>query len=264
MSDALTCHRHAVAAILLLGLLLRATAGENDAVDRGREVYIAEGCINCHSQYIRPKVAADVERWGPAASLPIVLESTPPLLGNRRQGPDLSNVGIRRSPAWNRLHLIAPRTISPGSVMPTYAYLFGAGDQRGPDLLAYLSSLGSERLIERLDFVAHWQPGEHPIEAVAPNSALFLRLCSACHGSAGRGDGVIAHLLETVPSDWAGSPKRRPASGEDELLFLCRLIKFGLPGTAMAGHEYLRDDEIAGLARVVQNLETHFPPTPSQ
>lgn len=237
--------------------MLGATAGENAAIERGREVYIAEGCINCHSQYIRPKVAADVERWGPAAPLSDRLAAAPPLLGNRRQGPDLSNVGLRRSPAWNRLHLIAPRTISPGSDMPVYAHLFDTSDPRGPDLLAYLSSLGSERSMERLDFISRWQPvGLHP-EAVSPNRELFLLLCSACHGPAGRGDGVLARQLEPAPSDWSQGTRRVAPPGEDRLLFLCRLIKFGLPGTAMAGHEYVPDDEVIGLARFVQGLQAH-------
>ena len=242
-------------AFLLPGFLLPASAGENESVDRGREVYIAEGCINCHSQYVRPKVAADVERWGPAATLSIGMNANPPLFGNRRQGPDLSNVGLRRSPAWNRLHLIDPRMISPGSVMPVYAHLFGPDDPRGPDLITYLSSLGSERLMERLDFVANWQPvGVHP-EPVAPNRELFLRLCSNCHGPAGRGDGVLAHQLEPSPPDWTQGMRRVAAPGEDRLQFLYRLIKFGLPGTAMAGHEYLSDDEVVGLARVVLDLQ---------
>jgi len=235
--------------------LLHAATEENPMSERGREVYIAEGCINCHSQYLRPNVAADVERWGPATDLPARQEAEPPLFGNRRQGPDLSNVGLRRSPVWNRLHLIAPRSISPGSVMPAYAHLFLPGDARGPDLLAYLSSLGSERAMARSEFVSAWEPAEFRPETVAPNGRLFLRLCASCHGPNGRGDGILARQLEPAPPDWTKGARRVAASGEGQFLFLCRLIKFGLPGTAMAGHEYLSDEEIVGLARFVQDRQ---------
>ena len=250
--------------VLLSRPMLRAATEEDTAIERGREVYIAEGCINCHSQYIRPNVATDVERWGPATVLPARREAEPPLLGNRRQGPDLSNVGLRRSPVWNRLHLIAPRSISPGSVMPAYAHLFRPGDEHGPDLLAYLSSLGSERAMARSEFVSRWQPvGLHP-DVVAPNDRLFLRLCATCHGPTGRGDGVLARQLEPAPPDWTKGARHIAASGEGQLLFLCRLIKFGLPGTAMAGHEYLSDDEIAGLACFVQGQQSNTAPSASR
>ncbi len=106
---------------------------------RGRQVYIEEGCISCHSQYVRPNTS-DVERWGPFR--PIDRAERPPLIGNRRQGPDLLNVGRRRDPEWNRQHLIDPRKLSAGSKMPSYAHLFRDGS-RGDDLVAYLASLGN-------------------------------------------------------------------------------------------------------------------------
>lgn len=130
---------------LLLGLLLAASARAEDPalLRRGREVYIAEGCIHCHSQYVRPGTA-DEERWGPARPLAETERQRPPLFGNRRQGPDLQNVGARRTVEWQRLHLQAPRAVTPGSRMPSYAYLFGPGPASdGEALLAYLASLGA-------------------------------------------------------------------------------------------------------------------------
>ncbi len=111
---------------------------ETAAAARGRRVYVQEGCINCHSQYVRPR-SRDVELWGPYR--PPASGEKPPLYGNRRQGPDLTNVGSRRGKVWQRLHLIEPRTVSPASRMPSYAYLFAEGDRRGDDLVAYLGSL---------------------------------------------------------------------------------------------------------------------------
>ena len=113
-----------------------------EQVEAGRKVYIAEGCIHCHSQYVRPGTG-DEERWGPSRPLATLLGLTPPLLGNRRQGPDLQNVALRRAREWNRQHLIAPRLLTPGSRMPSYQYLFAGADGRGEALLEYLASLGA-------------------------------------------------------------------------------------------------------------------------
>jgi cbb3-type cytochrome c oxidase subunit II len=128
----------------LLGLALVASAAARDAalIKRGREVYIAEGCIHCHSQYVRPGTA-DEDRWGPAGSLPELERQHPPLFGNRRQGPDLQNVGARRDAEWLRRQLKTPRVVMAGSRMPGYAHLFRSGQpSRGDALVAYLLSLG--------------------------------------------------------------------------------------------------------------------------
>ncbi|MBC2603962.1 cbb3-type cytochrome c oxidase subunit II [Puniceicoccus vermicola] len=119
-----------------------------DLVARGREVYISEGCIHCHSQYIRP-VGMDTELWGPPTSPDKALAQSPVLIGNRRQGPDLSTVGSRLSPDWNRRHLIDPPGIVKGSRMPSFAHLFdGEESSRGEALLAYLDSLRAEKRIQ--------------------------------------------------------------------------------------------------------------------
>lgn len=115
-------------------------AGVADPVSRGRAVYVAEGCIHCHSQYVRP-VGRDVELWGEATMPERALGGAPVLIGNRRQGPDLANLGLRRNAGWNRLHLIEPAALTPGSRMPSYRHLFEPEDSRGEALLAYLDSL---------------------------------------------------------------------------------------------------------------------------
>jgi cytochrome c oxidase cbb3-type subunit 2 len=113
---------------------------EADTVTLGRQVYIAEGCIHCHSQYVRP-VGPDEELWGPVTAVETALAQEPVLIGNRRQGPDLANVGLRRDATWNRLHLIDPPSMTPGSRMPSYRHLFSGEDPRGEALLSYLSQL---------------------------------------------------------------------------------------------------------------------------
>lgn len=109
----------------------------------GRQVYVSEGCVHCHSQFVRPGTH-DVESWGDARDPEFSRQQAPALIGNRRQGPDLMNVGLRRIHDWQRLHLVTPRLVSPDSRMPSYAYLFAANDPRGEALLDYLDSLGHE------------------------------------------------------------------------------------------------------------------------
>lgn len=221
-------------------------------ITQGREVFIGEGCIHCHSQYVRPGTA-DVLLWGPEKPLAESLKEAPPLLGNRRQGPDLTQVGNRRSPEWNRLHLIAPRAVSPGSRMPSYAHLFREGDGRGDALVAYLASLGAETLEKRAAQVAAWKPAESAVADEAKGARLFATLCVSCHGAGGQGDGVLAKGLSVRPPDWPRDGGRR-VKGEDQEA-VARIIKFGLPGSPMAGHEYLKDDEVVSLARYVRSLQ---------
>jgi mono/diheme cytochrome c family protein len=216
-------------------------------IERGREVYIAEGCIHCHSQYVRPGTE-DVVRWGPVRPLEELLRDKPPLFGNRRQGPDLLNVGNRRSEEWNRLHLIAPREVSPGSRMPSYARLFAPGERRGDELVAYLASLGAETREWRAKQAAAWRPdAEVKVDARA-GATWFHRVCAQCHGDTGRGDGPLAGRLPARPADLTKSAMT------DELE-LARIIKFGRPGTAMAGHESLDDAAVVSLASHVRSLQ---------
>jgi cbb3-type cytochrome oxidase cytochrome c subunit len=116
-------------------------------IELGRRVYVAEGCIHCHSQYIRPGTV-DEEQWGPARDPNFSRNQEPAVIGNRRQGPDLMTVGQRLPRDWHRRHLIDPRSVAPASRMPSYAYLFRSGDPRGEALLDYLASLGRENVAD--------------------------------------------------------------------------------------------------------------------
>ena len=93
----------------------------------GRQVYIANGCVYCHSQQPRDvKQAPDAARgWGRASVAADYAYDTPHLLGTMRTGPDLLNIGARQpSKDWHLGHLYQPRAYSPGSIMPSYPYLF--------------------------------------------------------------------------------------------------------------------------------------------
>jgi len=99
---------------------------------RGREQYIKNGCVYCHSQQPRDKAQApDFQRgWGRASVAADYYYDTPHLLGTMRTGPDLFNIGARQPSAdWQLGHLYQPRAYTPGSIMSSYPYLFELKDK---------------------------------------------------------------------------------------------------------------------------------------
>ncbi|MCA1937533.1 MAG: cytochrome-c oxidase, cbb3-type subunit II [Dechloromonas sp.] len=88
----------------------------------GREVYLREGCYNCHSQMIRP-FRAETERYGHYSVAGEFVYDHPFQWGSKRTGPDLHRVGGRYSDEWQRAHLMNPRDVVPESNMPAYAFL---------------------------------------------------------------------------------------------------------------------------------------------
>lgn len=88
----------------------------------GRDIYIKEGCGNCHSQMIRP-FRAETERYGAYSVAGESVWEHPFLWGSKRTGPDLARVGQRYSDEWHRVHLQNPRDVVPESVMPSYPWL---------------------------------------------------------------------------------------------------------------------------------------------
>ena len=88
----------------------------------GRDVYIREGCYNCHSQMIRP-FRAETERYGHYSVAGEFVYDHPFQWGSKRTGPDLARVGGRYSDDWHRVHLMNPRDLVPESNMPAYAWL---------------------------------------------------------------------------------------------------------------------------------------------
>jgi cytochrome c oxidase cbb3-type subunit I/II len=88
----------------------------------GRDIYIREGCANCHSQMVRP-MRAETLRYGEWTRAAELQYDHPFLLGSRRIGPDLQRLGGKYPDAWHWEHLEDPRSTSPGSIMPAYAWL---------------------------------------------------------------------------------------------------------------------------------------------
>jgi cytochrome c oxidase cbb3-type subunit I/II len=91
----------------------------------GRDVYIAEGCNNCHSQMIRP-IRAETVRYGEYSKPGEFVYDHPFLWGSRRIGPDLQRIGGKYPSLWHVRHFENPRTVTPQSIMPSYAWLLQA------------------------------------------------------------------------------------------------------------------------------------------
>ncbi len=88
----------------------------------GRDIYVREGCYNCHSQMIRP-FRAETERYGHYSVGGESVYDRPFQFGSKRTGPDLARVGGRYSDVWHRLHMEEPRSVVPESVMPAFPWL---------------------------------------------------------------------------------------------------------------------------------------------
>jgi cytochrome c oxidase cbb3-type subunit I/II len=89
---------------------------------QGRDIYIREGCVGCHSQMIRP-FRSETERYGEFSKSGEFIYDRPFLWGSKRTGPDLHRVGGKYSDSWHYNHMLDPETMSPGSIMPPYPWL---------------------------------------------------------------------------------------------------------------------------------------------
>jgi cytochrome c oxidase cbb3-type subunit I/II len=89
----------------------------------GRDIYIREGCNNCHSQMVRP-FRSETERYGEYAKAGEFVYDHPFLWGSRRTGPDLLRLGGKYPDSWHYHHMLEPESMSPGSIMPSYPWLF--------------------------------------------------------------------------------------------------------------------------------------------
>lgn len=240
----------AFAAVFIRLLDLPAPMRQTSAAERGRRVYISQGCIHCHSQYVRPG-SRDVLMWGPVEPVNQVRLSQPPLIGNRRQGPDLAQVGARRSALWLKAHLIAPAEVTGASVMPSYAFLFR--DQRGGDLVAYLASLHSGDPAGHLNQGNSWTLSAASLAAASASDGqrLYMRFCATCHDAGGPTRIAWRADFYHQPADLRAGPYRTldpDAPPASQFLAIARIAKFGIPGTDMPGHEYLSDQQIGSVA----------------
>ena len=245
---------------------------------RGLTVYIAEGCLYCHTQQVRP-LAQDKPFGRPSAPgdyarlAPLdIWRMTPALLGTERTGPDLINVANRQpSDTWNYIHLYNPRTVVKDSVMQAYPWLFevksnpSPGDvivpvppayapkkgkvvatQKARDLVAYLLSL--KQVVISVGETAGEQkaaPGVNQTES-AQGAAIYASLCASCHQPNGEG------LPGTFPA-----LKGDPVVNDRDAMRHVETVLFGLQGLAINGAKYaapmpsfadkLSDTEVAAV-----------------
>jgi len=234
-------------------------------VERGRRVYISEGCISCHSQYVRPNTS-DVLMWGPVESIQELRQQQPPLIGNRRQGPDLAEVGGRRSPLWLKAHFFSPAEVSGASIMPSFGFLFN--DERGDDLVAYLGSLRTSGTVEHQVAEKNWQLPVSSIEQAdaVEGGKLYVRFCSTCHSTDGlTGPAWHASFKQQATDLTTGTSLHYVLAAEsiaERQAQLAQITKFGIPGTDMPGHEYLSDKDVASISlwlseNIRQPIENH-------
>lgn len=153
------------------------------AQQRGREVYIANGCVYCHTQQPRDRnLGPDHERgWGRASVPGDYVYDKPHLLGSMRTGPDLFNIGVRQpSKDWHLGHLYQPRAYVPGSIMPSYPYLFETktAAEPGDEVVKLPPGQGPAQGVvvarpEALDLVKYLQGLDHtyPVLPTPPRSA---------------------------------------------------------------------------------------------
>ncbi len=239
-----------IAALVANHFISPASVPPASRVELGRQVYISEGCISCHSQYVRPN-SPDVLMWGPVESIEKIRLQHPPLIGNRRQGPDLSNVGSRRSALWLKMHLYHPAQVSGASIMPPYGFLFR--DERGEDLVAYLAGLHGSGVKQQIAEELLWQPSAVALQRAnaADGQRLYIRYCATCHDSSGSTRRAWQSKFNPLPPDLAqGSFQHVPASATSiqRWMRLAQIAKFGVPGTDMPGHEYLPDEQISSIS----------------
>jgi cbb3-type cytochrome c oxidase subunit I len=247
---------------------------------RGRQIYAREGCAYCHTQQIR-FLEEDIRRYGAPTLAWETQFDSPHLWGTRRIGPDLSRESGVRSADWHYAHLYAPRSLVPGSIMPSYAALFD-GDATRPlqsarDLVAYLETLGRARALawpegeqkartaamdEHMAHLAFASPelNAHPaaarsgaavpaLDGITPAGnarQLWVANCASCHGPQGRGDGPAATWLRPTPANLVEHRYNRA--------YVLEVLWNGVAGTSMPAWRDQTPESLAALVELVQGF----------
>ncbi|TDQ61728.1 cytochrome c oxidase cbb3-type subunit 2 [Maritalea mobilis] len=155
----------------------------------GRNIYIREGCYNCHSQMIRP-FRDEVERYGHYSLAAESMYDHPFQWGSKRTGPDLARVGDRYSNEWHVQHLKDPQSVVPESVMPSYSFLADA-------------DLGFDNVKDHL--VANQRVGVPYTEEMIENAEADLKAQADPDAD---WDGLEARYPKVVLGDFDGDPAR--------------------------------------------------------
>ncbi len=226
----------------------------SDEEATGRDIYIANGCVYCHSQSIR------VIDWGLGAERIAqagdYVQDHPILLGSQRTGPDLSQEGGEHPDDWQTAHFINPRYTRPLSIMPAFAFL---GTENIERLTNYVQSLGLKNADERMKRQKFWKeasikayeagpeanvrwlhelipegwrniPNPYPTSAagLARGHKIYQDFCFGCHGPIGDGMGPAQQYLYPPPLNFTILKDRGISGG-----ILYYQIMNGITGTAM-------------------------------
>jgi cytochrome c oxidase cbb3-type subunit 2 len=168
----------------------------------GRDIYVREGCYNCHSQMIR-SLRDEVERYGHYSLAAESMYDHPFQWGSKRTGPDLARVGGKYSDAWHVDHMKAPREVVPASVMPGYPFL-AARKVEADDIADRMSALKlagvpyTDDMLEKanVDLVAQTQPDSKEAKGVLERypKAQVRKFDGNPEGPATELDALIAYL----------------------------------------------------------------------
>jgi cytochrome c oxidase cbb3-type subunit II len=222
--------------------------------ERGRALYVANGCTYCHTQFVR-----NVD-WGLGAERVAVsgdyVGEQPHLLGSERTGPDLSQEGGEHPDDWHLAHYTDPRSVRPESIMPSFVYL---GQENVKALIAYKQSLGFRNADFRVRRQREWKagaieayeagpdknvawihsmvpepwralPNPYPTTeaALARGQRIYQGFCIGCHGPVGDGMGPAEPYLYPPPLNFTILKGRGVSGG-----ILYYQIMNGITGTAM-------------------------------
>ncbi len=193
--------------------------------EHGRELFYKNGCLYCHSQYVRDDDTGDGNKVSAGGDY---VFDNPMTLGSERTGPDLTYIGRKRGEAWDIAHYKDPRRLSPLSIMPSFKFL---SEQELKDLTAYIFNLGNRVAMERMIIppitykyrttslaiptMTLTDPDAAPQGWEAWNAAglqegklLYVERCLTCHGCAGNGQGTYAGTLVVTPANFKDQPIR--------------------------------------------------------
>ena len=234
----------------------------------GRDIYIREGCNNCHTQTVRPLVA-EVLRYGDYSKSGEFVYDRPFLWGSRRTGPDLARLGGKYPDAWHYQHMTDPTSIVPRSNMPAYGFLsardidpervrnkmevlgFPYTEEQIQDLqgknemdaiVAYMQKLGNDIPWRQAAAEAAPEDLTNPYKGdastIAAGKELYATHCAACHG---------ANLEGGIGPELVGD------AYEDAELF--ELTYNGIPDGGMPGFSSLGTDRVWKIVNFVKYRE---------
>jgi len=183
---------------------------------RGRAVYLREGCWYCHSQYVRP-VTGETRRWGPVSEAGEYAFDVPHLFGTRRIGPDLTRVGLKYGDEWHYAHFWNPRMLSEDSIMAPFKGLFDAPEER----IKIIDDGAGNKTLEKTPFTQTlFDFGSKEQMRLTPNSDGLLFVPQQARGK--------SPLIWTPNKEYAGDTVRIAAETDDLKSLIAYVQKLGM------------------------------------